>query len=108
MARTILYMRRIIEITMGDGSLKMANTGRSRRCNGCGMMILKPQLIRVVRYNGDVSVDLTYKKPGRGAYICRNQECLNMAVKKRGLERSLKTTVLKEVYEELRSILKDE
>ena len=71
-------------------------------------MIAKPKLIRVVRGSGEVSVDLTNKKNGRGAYVCRNEECLKKAEKNRGIERSLKGAIPKEIYEELRRILEEE
>jgi predicted RNA-binding protein YlxR (DUF448 family) len=73
-----------------------------RRCAGCGQMIEKPGLIRVVKDTDGVFVDLTSKKNGRGAYVCRNMECISMAEKKRGIERSLKGTVPTEVYEALK------
>jgi len=76
-----------------------------RRCTGCGQMMPKPELIRVVRDDGEVVIDLTNKKRGRGAYVCRDEECLNKAAKNRGIERSLKTSVPKEVHEALRSSL---
>ena len=76
-----------------------------RRCVGCGQMTPRLGLVRIA-YNGSlVSVDLTNKKPGRGAYICRSEECLGKAEKNRGIERSLKTAVPKAVYEELRLLL---
>ncbi|OOB79690.1 MAG: hypothetical protein BEN18_03130 [Epulopiscium sp. Nuni2H_MBin001] len=62
----------------------------------------KQELIRVVRSNmGTVSIDFTGKSPGRGAYICNNLDCLQRAIKTRGLERSFKTAVPKCIYEEL-------
>ena len=50
---------------------------------------------------GDITVDFTGKKNGRGAYICNSVECLKQAVKKKSLERSLKTQIPKEIYQEL-------
>ena len=77
-----------------------------RKCTGCQEMKEKRTLVRVVRSeNGEFSVDFTGKKPGRGAYICPNLECLEKAKKSKGLERSFKTPVPAEVYEKLREEL---
>ncbi|ONI42263.1 nucleic acid-binding protein [Candidatus Epulonipiscium fishelsonii] len=74
-----------------------------RKCTGCFEMKDKKELIRIVRNDkGEFSVDFTSKNPGRGAYICKNIVCLEKAEKIRGLERSFKTKVSKEIYEELR------
>ena len=65
-----------------------------RKCTGCQEMKDKRSLVRVVKSeNGEFSVDFTGKKPGRGAYICPNLECLEKAKKSKGLERSFKTPV---------------
>lgn len=48
-----------------------------------------------------MELDPTGKKNGRGAYICRSQDCLNRAVKSKGLDRSFKMTVPKEIYDSL-------
>ena len=51
-----------------------------RKCTGCNEMKPKKELVRVVRSpEGEVSLDLTGKKPGRGAFVCRNLECLKTA-----------------------------
>ena len=73
-----------------------------RRCVGCGEMKNKKELIRIVRTEEEEFVlDGTGKKNGRGAYICGSQECRKKAVKSKGLERSFKQTIPKEVYETL-------
>lgn len=75
-----------------------------RKCTGCGEMKDKREMIRVVKNNEDqFSLDFTGKKPGRGAYICKDIECLNKAEKTKGLERSFKMAVSKEIYDNLRS-----
>lgn len=75
-----------------------------RKCTGCGEMKDKREMIRVVKNSEDqFSLDFTGKKPGRGAYICKDIECLNKAEKNRGLERSYKMAVSKEIYDTLRS-----
>ena len=70
-----------------------------RKCTGCQEMKDKKELIRVVRNDeGEFSLDTTGKKPGRGAYICKSEECLLKAKKSKGLERSFKASVPEEVY----------
>lgn len=73
-----------------------------RKCTGCGEMKSKKEMIRVIKTPEDaIGIDATGKKNGRGAYICNSLECLKKASKSKGLERSLKTSIPKEVYEEL-------
>lgn len=73
-----------------------------RQCVGCGEMKNKKELLRVIRTaENEILFDTTGKKNGRGAYLCPNGECLAKAVKKKGLERSLKTAVPEEVIENL-------
>lgn len=77
-----------------------------RTCMGCQAKKEKRELVRIVRSpEGEVSVDMTGKKPGRGAYICPNEDCLNKVVKSKRLERSLEITISQEVYEKLREQL---
>ena len=77
-----------------------------RKCTGCQEMKNKKDLVRIVRNDeGEFSVDFTGKKPGRGAYVCPNEECLLKAHKSKGLERSFKSAVPAEVYEELKAQL---
>ena len=74
-----------------------------RMCNGCMEMKPKKEMIRVVKNaEGEVSVDLTGKKSGRGAYICRDTECLEKAFKARRLNKNLQTNIDNEVYDRLR------
>lgn len=73
-----------------------------RQCVGCGENKDKRTLIRVIRTaENEILLDETGKKNGRGAYICKAAECLNKAIKNKGLERSFKTQIPKAVYEEL-------
>ena len=73
-----------------------------RKCLGCNEMKDKKALLRVVRSpEGEVSLDLTGKKNGRGAYICRQKECLQKARKNKGLERSFKMSISPESYDML-------
>lgn len=73
-----------------------------RKCVGCQEMKSKKEMIRVIRtQEGEFLLDATGKKNGRGAYICPDKECLNKAMKNKGLERSFKQSIPKEVYETL-------
>lgn len=73
-----------------------------RSCVGCSESKPKKELVRIVRSpEGELSIDLVGKKPGRGAYICPNPECLKKAKKGKRLEKSLETAVGEEVYEAL-------
>lgn len=78
-----------------------------RQCTGCGQMKPKKEMIRVLKtVDGELLIDLTGKKNGRGAYICKSEECLLKAMKNKGLERSLKTKISEEIFETLREELR--
>lgn len=71
-----------------------------RMCCGCGEMKPKKELVRVVKApDGGISLDFTGKKSGRGAYICKNIDCLRSARKTRKFERSFSCAVSDELYE---------
>lgn len=73
-----------------------------RQCIGCGEMKSKKEMVRILKTAEDeIILDVTGKKNGRGAYICNNKECLKKAIKQRGLERSFKMSIQKEVYDNL-------
>jgi predicted RNA-binding protein YlxR (DUF448 family) len=73
-----------------------------RKCVGCQEMKSKKEMIRVIRTSeGEFLLDATGRKNGRGAYLCPNSDCLAKAVKNKGLERSFKQAIPKEVYEAL-------
>ena len=73
-----------------------------RKCVGCQEMKSKKEMIRVLKTSEEEFVlDATGKKNGRGAYICPSKECFTKAVKSKGLERSFKHAIPKEVYEKL-------
>ncbi len=77
-----------------------------RMCVGCREMKPKRELIRVVRApDGSVSMDPVGKKPGRGAYVCRNAACLQRAIKQHQLERQLEVQLTEEVAEQLQQEL---
>lgn len=80
-----------------------------RMCTGCMEMKPKKELIRVVRdTDGDISVDLTGKKNGRGAYVCRNIECLEKAFKAKRLQKNLEAQIDEEIYGRLRDEIQHE
>ncbi|MGN0614554.1 MAG: RNase P modulator RnpM [Porcipelethomonas sp.] len=73
-----------------------------RMCLGCNEMKPKKDMIRVVKSSeGEISLDFTGKKSGRGAYICKNTECFQSARKARRFEKSLSCKIENEVYEEM-------
>lgn len=78
-----------------------------RKCTGCNEMKPKKELVRVVRSpKGEVSLDLTGKKPGRGAYVCRDAACLSKARKAGRLERAFSCEIPPDVYERMEEELK--
>ena len=79
----------------------MAATSKPQRmCIGCREFKDKKSLIRVVRTpQGELLLDPTGKKPGRGAYICFDQDCLKKAIKSKSLQKAFKTNISNEVLE---------
>ena len=77
-----------------------------RRCVGCGTSMEKDMLVRIVRgLDGEIHVDFSGKANGRGAYICKNSECLDRAFKRRGFEKSFKEAISAETIENLKKEL---
>lgn len=78
-----------------------------RQCVGCREMKDKKALLRVVKSpEGDVSLDFSGKKPGRGAYVCHDVACLQRARKSRALERAFETDIPAGVYETMEGELR--
>lgn len=78
-----------------------------RMCLGCGEMKPKKELVRVVKSKeGEISLDLTGKKAGRGAYICKSIECFDKARKARKLERTFSCKIEEALYNEMESELR--
>ncbi len=74
----------------------------TRRCTGCGEHFAKNELIRVLRTpEGEIVIDATGKKSGRGAYICKKLDCFKKARRQKRLETSLECAIPDEVYEKL-------
>ena len=73
-----------------------------RKCIGCNESKPKKELVRIVKSpEGDIGLDTTGKKNGRGAYICKNAECLKKAQKAKRIERSFACAIPDELYEEM-------
>ncbi len=80
-----------------------------RMCIGCGEMKPKKELIRIVKSKeGEISLDLTGKKSGRGAYICEDLKCFQKARKARKFEKSFACRISDEIYDEMESELQNE
>ena len=80
-----------------------------RMCTGCGEMFDKRTLVRVVKSkDGEISLDLTGKKAGRGAYVCKNAECLKKARKKKAFERAFDVQIDAAVYEKMEEEINNE
>lgn len=79
-----------------------------RKCVGCQEMKNKKEMLRVLKTaENEFILDATGRKNGRGAYVCFSEECLAKAIKNKGLERSFKQAIPKEVYENLEKEMKN-
>lgn len=93
---------------MGGSSGKLTivrppHSKRPRKCVGCGRERSKKELLRVARSpDGAVAIDVSGKAPGRGAYVCADLNCIEAAGKRNALSRTLKQSVDKFVYLELK------
>lgn len=80
----------------------MAKKVPLRQCVGCGLMKGKKEMVRILKTPEDeICLDVTGKKNGRGAYVCRSGECLRMARRNKGLERSFKMNIQSGIYDAL-------
>lgn len=80
-----------------------------RKCVATGEMYPKKEMIRIVRSKeGEVSVDLTGKKSGRGAYISKTKQALEIAKKRRVLDNQLEAKIPESIFEELLSVIERE
>ena len=79
-----------------------------RMCIACRSMKPKSELLRLVNDGGNVVLDISQKLEGRGAYICRNRDCINAAKKRRALSRHFKTAVSDEVYDTVGAVIDGE
>ena len=79
-----------------------------RTCIACNNQKEKIELLRIVKSkDGIIEVDLTGRKNGRGAYICKKEECLNKIIKSKRLEKALGTEISQELYENIRGVIID-
>ena len=79
-----------------------------RTCMGCNEKKDKNQLIRIVKdKDGNISIDKTGKKEGRGAYICNDEKCLDKVIKSKRLQKVLEIDISQEIYESLRGVILD-
>ena len=79
-----------------------------RQCIGCGQMKEKKSLLRVLKTpEGQILIDATGRKNGRGAYLCKSPACLEKAVKSKGLDRAFQMAVAPEVYEQLKKEMEE-
>jgi hypothetical protein len=86
----------------------MAKKTPLRKCVGCGEMIAKKDMLRVIKTKeGEIKIDPTGKENGRGAYLHLDRACFEKAVKSRGLERSFKMSIDPAVYEKLEKEMTD-
>ena len=80
-----------------------------RKCVGCNNHFEKKSLIRILRSpEGEIKLDFTGKMNGRGAYICKNTQCLKKAIKQRRLDSVLEVSVPEEIYSKLLEELSNE
>ncbi len=72
-----------------------------RMCIACRKRNDKENLLRIVKVNDEISVDVEHKIQARGAYICKSFECVKLAQKKRAIERAFSGKVNAEIYEKI-------
>lgn len=78
-----------------------------RTCVGCNKKKNKYDLLRITKNKKSVNVDMSYNMQGRGAYICKNSECLEMAIKKKKLEKSFFSKIEPELYQTIKDVICD-
>lgn len=79
-----------------------------RRCIACNEKVEKKQLLRIVRTpEKNIEIDLTGKKNGRGAYICKKEECLNKAIKTKRFEKAFEIEIDMQIYDDIRGVIID-
>lgn len=78
-----------------------------RKCSSCGLKKDKNNLLRIVRNDCGISLDLSGKMNGRGAYICKDSKCINDAIKKNKLSNILKTDIPNSLLEEIKLYVLD-
>lgn len=80
----------------------------TRTCMACNEQKEKQELLRIVKSKeGKIEIDLTGKKNGRGAYVCKNEDCLEKLIKTKRLERIFEKDISLELYESIRGVIID-
>ena len=80
-----------------------------RTCMGCNTKKDKKDLIRIVKNKeNEIYIDTTGKQEGRGAYLCKDKQCLEKVIKSKRLEKILDTKIAEEIYENLRGVILDQ
>ncbi len=80
-----------------------------RKCVATGEMLSKKEMIRIVRSKeGEVSVDLTGKKSGRGAYVSKSKQAVELAKKRRILDNHLEVKIPDNIFDELLTVIERE
>ncbi len=75
---------------------------------GCNQAKEKQELLRIVKSKEDgIQIDLTGKKNGRGAYICKNEQCLDKVIKSKRLQKVFEQEIGQDIYENLRGVIVD-
>ena len=74
---------------------------QERRCVACRNNKNKNEMLRVARFNNEMFIDLNQKGNGRGAYVCKDKQCIELTIKKRLLNRSFKSNLDSSIYEQL-------
>ncbi len=92
---------------MGQSALKQKKIP-TRQCLGCNEHKPKKELLRVLRTpDGEIVLDFTGKKSGRGAYICYDVKCLKKARKSKRIDKSLETEIPEDIYDKMESELEE-
>jgi len=79
-----------------------------RKCVATNQILPKSDLIRIVRFNGQVVIDLTGHHKGRGAYIKKDINALEKAIMRKALQRHLEVTIDESIFIQLRQIINDQ
>ena len=74
---------------------------KERRCVSCRESKQQTEMLRIAKVNNDFIIDHNHKLGGRGAYVCKCSECINLAIKKRAFNRAFKMNVDEKFYQQL-------
>ncbi len=74
---------------------------QSRRCVACRQSKLQNEMIRLTKINNQILIDEKNKLGGRGAYVCKNDDCIKLAIKKKLFNRAFKMNVDNSIYDQL-------